>query len=296
MHIDGNTQLIGIIAHPIAHVRTPQRINALVAEQGINAVCVPFHVEPERLQASLAGATVLRNLRGLVVTIPHKEAVLAACGALTETASLVGAVNAMRFDPVRQCWEGANFDGDGFVQGLRQQGHSLRGKRVLQIGAGGAGKAMAYAIAREQPVELVIHNRSAGRAAELAEGLRRALPSVTIRGGEADPGDFDVVVNATSLGLQDSDALPLAAEQLARGTLVCEAVVRDGDTALLKAARARGCLVHHGEHMLSGQILEIAAFLGIALKARWTSACPPQGKLPAAPDGSGANRRGQCAF
>lgn len=267
MQIDGNTQLVGIIASPIAHVRTPQLFNASAARQGLNAVCVPFHVAPEDLGTFLSGAGAARSLNGLVVTIPHKEAVLAACGELSETARLVGSVNAMRFDRIRGCWVGGNFDGDGFVAGLREGGHDLAGKRVLQLGAGGAGKSMAYAIARARPAELVIHNRSAARAEELAARIASTIPETTIREGSDDPTGFDVVVNATALGLRDSDKLPLDVGGLDAGTLVCEAVVRDGDTPLLQAARARGCAVHHGQWMLYGQIVEIARFMGVPLEA-----------------------------
>lgn len=266
MQIDGNTQLVGIIASPIGHVRTPQLFNASVAKQGLNAICVPLHVDAAQLPAFLAGVQAPHNWLGLVVTIPHKEAVVAACGELSETARLVGSVNAMRFDRKKGHWVGANFDGDGFVAGLRERGHTLAGKRVLQVGAGGAGKSMAYAIARERPAELVIHNRSTDKAAELAAQLKEALPGVSIRTGDNNPAGFDVVVNATALGLRDADAMPVPAERLSAGTLVCEAVVRDGDTPLLKTAREHGCLVHHGQWMLYGQIVEIARFLEVPLE------------------------------
>ncbi|WP_349608108.1 MULTISPECIES: shikimate dehydrogenase family protein [Cupriavidus] len=267
MQIDGNTQLVGIIADPIGQVRTPQLFNASVSRQGLNAVCVPFHVAPQQLRALLDSLPAMMNLAGMVVTVPHKEAVVAACAELTETARMVGSVNALRYDRDRRIWVGGNFDGDGFVAGLRERGHALADKCVLQVGAGGAGKAMAFAIARERPAELVIHNRSAEKAAQLVERLRAALPDMAIRAGGDDPAGFDVVVNATSLGLRDDDALPLPAERLAPGTLVCEAVVRDPETALLAAARARGCSIHHGQWMLYGQIVEIARFLGVPLEA-----------------------------
>ena len=269
MQIDGNTQLIGIIANPISHVRTPQLFNASVAKQGLNIVCLPFQVEARKLLPLLSGVPALNNLLGLIVTIPHKESVLAACGELTDTAQLVGSVNAMRFDRNKHVWIGGNFDGEGFVAGLRDRGHTLLGKRVLLVGAGGAGKSIAYAIARERPSELVIHNRSASRANELAMRLKDTLADVMVRVGEEDPSGFDVVVNATSLGLTDTDALPLPTDRLEAGTLVCEAVVRDGHTPLLEAAIQCGCMVHHGQHMLYGQIVQIAQFLNVPLQPQF---------------------------
>ena len=96
MQIDGNTQLIGIIANPISHVRTPQLFNASVAKQGLNVVCLPLHVEANKLLPLLSGVPALNNLLGLIVTIPHKESVVAACGELTDTAKLVGSVNELK--------------------------------------------------------------------------------------------------------------------------------------------------------------------------------------------------------
>ncbi len=267
MDIAGHTKLVGIVANPIEHVRTPQLFNASAAKQGLDVSCVPFHVREPNLQKWLSGALGLSNLAGLIITIPYKEAVIEWCGELTDTAILVESVNAMRRDEERGIWIGGNFDGDGFVAGLRSRGHLLEGKRVLLIGAGGAGKAMAYAIARSKPAELVIHNRAEQRAIDLVSRLKEALPETRIRVGDNDPSGFDVVVNATPLGMKDSDVLPIKIDRLDGGTLFCEAVMRDGNTPLLQAARERGCAVHQGQYMLYGQIVEIAQFLGIPLSS-----------------------------
>lgn len=267
MEITGHTKLVGIVANPIEHVRTPQLFNASIAKQGLDVSCVPFHVRDPNLQRWLSGALGLSNLTGLIITIPYKEAVIEWCGELTDTATVVESVNAMRLDEKRGIWVGGNFDGDGFVAGLRSRGHLLEGKRVLLVGAGGAGKAIAYAIARSKPAELVIHNRAEQRAIDLVSRLNKELPEVSMSVGDSDPSGFDVVVNATSLGLKDSDTLPIKINRLEGNTLICEAVMRDGNTPLLQAARERGCAVHHGQYMLYGQIVEIAQFLGIPLRS-----------------------------
>ncbi|BAN28180.1 shikimate dehydrogenase family protein [Caballeronia insecticola] len=265
MEVDGATRIVGIIADPIGHVRTPQMFNAAAARQGVNAICIPFHVQPEKLREFIRSAGSLKNLNGLVVTIPYKEAVLELCDELTATAGLVGAVNAMRLNPETGSWTGGNFDGAGFVAGLRARGHILAGRRVLLLGAGGAGKAMAFSIARERPAELVIFNRSSSKAQELVERLRAAMPDILIRAGGNDPAGFEIVVNATSLGLRETDALPVSGvSRLDTRALVCEAVVGDGETRLLREARQHGCEIHRGIEMLSGQIVEIASFFGIS--------------------------------
>ncbi len=266
MPITGLTQIVGIIADPVAHVRTPQMFNAAAQHMSLPAVCVPFHVPPPQLGVWLTACAGLRNLSGIVVTIPHKEAVLPFCDVVTDIARMVGSVNVVRREHDTRRWIGGNFDGQGFVAGVKAQGHTLAGKRVLQIGAGGAGKSMAYSILAEGAAELVIANRATEKAVALAAQLKRAMPEASVRPGEADPRGFDVVVNATSVGLTD-DSKPLDANRLDAGTLVCEAVVREGGTALLKAAAERGCLVHRGEWMLRGQIVEIGRFLGFELDA-----------------------------
>lgn len=267
MNIDGKTDIIGIISDPIDHVRAPQVFNALFEQKSINAICIPFHVESQNLKSWLLGAAGLNNLKGLIVTMPHKEAVISACHELSGAAQAIGSVNAMRLDPETRTWTGGNFDGDGFVEGLRCCGHSLKGKRVLLLGMGGAGKSMAYSIARECPMELVIYNRSADRAIEFVNRLKGLIPELKVQAGTNDPANFDVVVNATSLGLRDADPLPIDPDRLTEGTLVCEAVMRDGDTSLLKAARKRNCMVHQGQHMINGQVTKIADFLRVSSKA-----------------------------
>lgn len=275
MQIDGKTRVVGIVADPIAHVRTPQLLNAAMARQGLNAVCVPLHVAAPQLPVLLAGLAGCQNLDGLVVTIPHKESVVAHCAELTPAARLVGAANVVRWDSVRGHWLGGNLDGDGFMAGLKACGHTLAGKRVLLLGAGGAGKAIAYAVGRERPAELVLHNRSMARAEEVLARIAPALPGVVMWAGAADATGFDVVINATALGLHDGDPAPLPVETLRPGMLVCEAVMRD--TALLVAARACGAQAHAGQYMLNGQLVAMARFFGLVLESHDVGAYRSEG-------------------
>ena len=252
MHISGQTQLIGIVADPIAHVKTPQVINHSAANQSLDLVCVPLHVRGANLRKVLLGISGIANLHGLVVTIPYKESIVEFCDELTDTANgrLIG----------------GNFDGEGMLAGLHQQGHRLEGKRVLLVGAGGAGKSIAWSIAKQSPARLAIYNRSPARAEALLERLKTQFSDIDLSVSDGNAQSFDVIINATSLGLKDDDALPLDPGTLRAGALVCEAVMRSGDTALLTAARERGCRVHHGQHMIYGQIVQICRFLGVDLQ------------------------------
>ena len=266
MHISGQTQLIGIVADPIAHVKTPQVINHSAANQSLDLVCVPLHVRGANLRKVLLGISGIANLHGLVVTIPYTESIVEFCDELTDTAQQVGSVNAVRIDPENGRLIGGNFDGEGMLAGLHQQGHRLEGKRVLLVGAGGAGKSIAWSVAQQGPARLAIYNRSPARAEALLERLKTQFSDIDLSVSDGNAQSFDVIINATSLGLKDDDALPLDPGTLRAGALVCEAVMRSGDTALLTAARERGCRVHHGQHMIYGQIVQICRFLGVDLQ------------------------------
>ncbi|CAB3832305.1 shikimate dehydrogenase [Achromobacter sp. K91] len=261
MEITGSTTVFAIAADPIAHVKTPQRLNALLRERGVDAVMVPFHVAPDALPGLFAGIRGLANLGGIVVTVPHKENAAALCDALTPSAQLSGAVNAVRLrDGVLT---GGNFDGLGFVAGLRSQGHDPAGRHVYLAGLGGAGKAIACAVADAGPASLRLYNRSADKALSFAAHLSRQYPGLAISVASAAPQACDIAINATSLGLNDTDPLPFQLDALAAGTVVADAVMSRVDTPLLRAAAARGCRTHPGLYMLEGQIAEIARFLGI---------------------------------
>ncbi len=266
MEITGSTTVFAIAADPIAHVKTPQRLNALLRERGIDAVMVPFHVAAAGLPGLpglFAGLRGLANLGGLVVTVPHKESAAALCDALTPAAELIGAVNAVR---VRDgCLTGGNFDGLGFVAGLRGQGHDPAGRHVYLAGLGGAGKAIACAIAEAGPASLRLYNRSAAKAEAFAARLAQHFPGLAISLAGPRPESCDIAINATTLGLDDNDPLPFhfQLDALATGAVVADAVMRRVDTPLLRAAAARGCRTHPGLYMLEGQLTEIARFLGI---------------------------------
>lgn len=266
--INGTTRVVAIVADPIAHVRTPQVLNAWIAARGIDAVMVPFHVRPRDFAAFMAGAPLIHNLAGLVVTIPYKEAVLPYCTELSDAARRVGAVNVLRFGPGdgagARSLHGANFDGDGFVGGLLAQGHQVAGRRVYLAGAGGAGKAIAHALAAAGVSELSIYNRNTARAEELRDSVRLHHRALAVHLADAAPSGCAIAVNATALGLQADDALPFSVDALAAGSVVAEAVMKTDLTPLLARAEQRGLAVHFGRHMLAVQLDRMGQFLGLA--------------------------------
>ena len=261
-NITGRTRLFAILADPVAHVRTPMVFNDWFRAHGIDAVLVPIEVPPGRLPAMLDGLRAMTNLGGFVVTMPHKTAMVALCDEATRSARLVGAANTVRRAPDGRLI-GTVFDGDGFVAGLRAEGHEPRGKRAFLAGAGGAASAIAFALAEAGVTRLTIHNRTEAKAVELAARVRAACPAADVSAGSADPSGHELVVNGTALGLHADDALPVDARLLTPDMLVAEVVMLPETTALLEAAAARGCRIHHGRHMLDAQIRLMAAFMGV---------------------------------
>jgi shikimate dehydrogenase len=258
--ITGATRVLGIIGDPIAQVRSPEVWTGLFRLNGVDAVCVPMQVAPSGLGAFLEGAQALRNFMGLIVTIPHKAAALAQVASLTERARRVGAVNVIRLTHAGE-WTGDTVDGIGFVGGLQARGQTVAGRRALVVGAGGAGTAIALALAEAGAAELAVCDLAADRAAGAAE--RVDALGVPSRVAAADAAGFDLVVNASPLGMRAGDPLPIALDRLEPGCIVGDVVVQPRMTKLLTAARARGCFVQPGVHMMDAQIAPMAAFLGL---------------------------------
>lgn len=259
--ISGRTAVTVILAHPVAHVRTPQAMNAQFDALGFDGVMVALDVAPEDLATAVAGLRRMRNLGGIVVTVPHKEAIAALCDDLTDAARQVGAVNVIRREADGRL-VGGQFDGEGFVAGLHGAGHAVAGRSVFMAGAGGAAAGLAFAFARHGATRLTIHNRTAAKAEALAARVRAAHPGCDVRVGGPDPSGHEVVVNATSLGMHGGDALPLDVAGLAPPMLAAEVIMAPEVTPFLAEAARRGCETHGGGPMLAAQVALLARFMG----------------------------------
>lgn len=258
--ITGNTRVFYIVGHPITQVRTPQVLNAWFQREALDAVMVPTHVKPEGLREIFDAFRQTENLDGFIVTVPHKAEALLLCDDVSPAARAIGAVNTVRRHSNGRL-VGDMFDGRGFIAGLLSQGYDPTGKSVLLIGAGGAAAAIAHAFAQSGVGRLSIANRTHSKAQEMADRVRTHHTSSTIDAASIDPTGYDIVVNATSLGMADGDPLPLDVEKLSADTLVAEVIMKPEMTALLHAAQARGCPIHLGRHMLEHQALLMGRYM-----------------------------------
>lgn len=243
----GATRLHIIIGDPIAQVRAPAGVSRAFAERGSDAILVPVQVAPVDLAGFLATATRVKNLDGIVATIPHKFACYRACATATERAHFIGAVNLMRRSP-NGGWHGDMVDGLGFVGAARAKGFDPNGTRALQIGAGGAGSAIALALIDAGVRELAIHDSDAGRRDALIARLNeRGRGRALI--GAMDATGFDLVANATPAGMQPGDPLPVDMATVSPSAYCGCVITRPEVSPFIAAARERGCLTATGTDM-----------------------------------------------
>lgn len=250
--ISGRTKIVGLFGYPVEHTRSPRMQNAAFAATGFDGCYVAFSVAPAALPSAVPGIRALGML-GANLTVPHKEAVLPLLDEVDPEAAFIGAVNTIVNRNGRLM--GFNTDGRGFMRSLSEAGIPVAGKRVVMIGAGGAARAVGYYLAREA-ASLVIANRTKDRADVLAADLNRLNPVVSavaqaaLASSELLEG-ADIVINTTSLGLREGDALPLDVARIGSHQVVCDLIYHE--TPLLKAAAARGARTLDGSGMLLWQ-------------------------------------------
>ncbi len=259
--ISGKTTLIAHIGYPTEAFKAPMIYNPWFDKQGIDAVVVPMGVKPEDYAVSLAQIFKFSNLRGALVTMPHKVTTMSLVDEVTPTARVAGACNAVLKRPDGSLL-GDQFDGAGFVRGVERKGRLFKGTRVLVSGTGGVGSAIAASIAAAGAAELMLFDMSDASAQALAARLRAHYPLMKVATGSKDPAGFDIVVNATPLGMKDTDPLPFDVDRIAPDTFVGEVVMKTEYTPLLQAAKAKGCQVQVGTDMLFEMIPAYLEFFG----------------------------------
>jgi shikimate dehydrogenase len=257
-YVSGRTRLFGIVGDPIVQVRSPEMFTAAFRARGMDAVLVPLHVLPEDFDACLGGLMRLRNLDGLIFTIPHKARAVALAAHVGPQGKLVGAVNALaRYG---DAWKAEMFDGLGCVQALRKRGIALQGRRVMLLGAGGAGSAMAVAIAHERPAFMRLYDVDGSRVEALASKVRAVSPQTAVEVAAPSVDDVDVLLNATPIGMLDDARLPLDVTRLPQRLVVFDAIVKPERTPLIQLGEASGCTTVHGREMMRGQIERMVEF------------------------------------
>ena len=263
--ITGKTKIFGVIADPIDHVRAPMVFNPVFEDRNIDAVMVPFHITPESLETTIRGLAAMPNIGGVCVTIPHKLPMAKLCDEVGLAAEITGAVNAARFQDGRII--GDNFDGEGFVQGLYGEGHDLTNADVLMIGAGGAARAIAVALAQQSIKSLTIANRTIANGEAIAAIINTHFPNLQVNAISTDNIDQVIktkhlIINTTSLGLHDGDALPCSLDGINENAIVADIIMVPEKTTWIIKAEEIGLKIHLGKHMFDYQRDVIGHFIG----------------------------------
>jgi shikimate dehydrogenase len=261
MNISGTTRVFLILGDPVAQVRAPEIYNHLFRRHGVDAVLVPAQVAPADFDAFARSVLSAANIDGLWLTIPHKTSLVEQLDRCDRLGRAAGAVNAVRRNADGSL-EGALFDGTGFVKSLDHFGIAIDGRRALVVGVGGAGLAIAASLADRGAAQIALYDRQGERAAQAAAQLRRVFANAIVVATSADPAGYDLIVNATPLGLQAGDALPFDASRVDRDAAVVDILMKNQPTPLLRACHARNVIAQPGFEMLVQQIPEYLSFFG----------------------------------
>jgi shikimate dehydrogenase len=259
--ISGRTTLIAHIGYPTEAFKAPMIYNPFFEKAGIDAVVMPMGVQAADYPEFLRALRNVTNLRGALVTMPHKKTTIELADEVSPTARIAGAANALlkREDGSLLA---DMFDGEGFVRGVRRKGRNLEGASALVIGAGGVGSAIAASLAAAGVTRMGLDDAMDDAARTLGERLSGHYPELKVGTGSADPTGYDLVVNATPLGMNEGDPLPIDMSLVASTTFVGEVVMKTAITPFLRAAQERGCDTQVGTDMLFEQIPAYLEFFG----------------------------------
>jgi shikimate dehydrogenase len=259
--ISGRTQIIAHIGYPTEAFKSPMIYNPFFVKNRIDAVVVPMGCRSEDYSVFLPAIFSLSNMRGALITMPHKVTTLSLVDKISPAAAIAGACNAVKRDEAGHL-VGDIFDGEGFVRGLERKGQVVAGKTVLVVGAGGVGSAIAASLAARAPRILKLFDVNRVTCEALRSRLLAHYSDLEIMTDSHDPGGCDIVVNATPLGMNAADPLPINIDRLSPSTFVGEVVMKQEMTAFLAAAKAKGCAVQLGIDMLYEQIPAYLEFFG----------------------------------
>jgi shikimate dehydrogenase len=256
--LNGATRIHVTIGDPIAQVKSPAGVTQGFHARGHDAIMIPLQVRPADIDDFFKLARKLPTLDGIIITVPHKPVAFRHCDETSERARVLEVCNVMR-RTADGGWSGDMTDGGGFVDALKRNAFEPKGKRVLQVGAGGAGSAIALSLTMEG---------ASVTLADLDRAKRDALIARLGRHGHkvaatdtADPAGFDLVVNATPAGMKPGDPLPVDAARLSAGQFVADVITIPAMTPLLEAAKAKGCRTQTGVEMFNAQVDFISEFL-----------------------------------
>ncbi|NJS37600.1 MAG: hypothetical protein HC765_16270 [Brachymonas sp.] len=260
--MDAHTRLFWLLGHPVKQTVSPGLFNRAFAAAQENAALIALDTPPEQLGAALSLLRHASNVHGCLLTIPHKQAVVKYLDGLTSRSQALGMVNIIRKTP--QGLEGDALDGLGFTGALALHGQTVRGKHVLVIGCGGAGAASAWQALEEEAFEVGLFDVDVSRMVSLATSLAAQFGEHRVRTLSQPEGDWQIVLNASPLGMRESDTLPMRVEALSAEAVLVDATTPAQPSFWLSQAAQRDHAVIHGQDFTRGQVLAMAEFFGLS--------------------------------
>jgi shikimate dehydrogenase len=257
--LNGASRLFPIIGDPVKYAESPVRFSNTLAKRDFNGVCIPMEVTAHDLDTVMAALAVTANVDGILVTMPHKFTAFAHCTTSSQRSKLFQVVSVIRRNP-DGTWHGDMLDGLAFVKAQKDQGAVIEGRRALLIGAGGAGSAIAAALLDETIRELVVHDVNRSRIDALLS-LLGDVGEGRLSPGNPDPTGFDLIFNATPLGMEDGDPMPVDVARLSSEMFVGDVIAGHGATPFIAAAEAAGCTTANGANMVEAVQDLMADFL-----------------------------------
>ena len=259
--ITGKTTLIAHLGYPILSFKAPMIYNPYFEKAGVDAVVMPMGIQADTYPSFLRELFKVTNIRGALVTMPHKVTTVGLADEVSTTAQIAGSANALlkRDDGTLLA---DMFDGEGFVRGVLRKGRKADGASALVVGCGGVGSAIAASLAGAGVTRLGLFDANAASADGLADRLTKHYPELSVSTGSTDPVGYDIIVNATPLGMNEGDPLPLDMSRVDPATFVGEVVMKQAITPFLRAAQERGCETQVGTDMLFEQIPAYLEFFG----------------------------------
>jgi len=250
---------IEMIGFPLSHVRSPDLLNAMLAHRGDDRCVVARPVEASAFPAYAAATRQDKDVVGLIVTTPLKQLICSALDRRTSLVALIDSSNCVRCE--ERGWIGANFDGFGLSRAMREAGLTLAGKRILLEGCGGAGRAIAARVVAEGARGLVIDDPEVETTAAFVERLQATKPACAVSAGSDIDGRFDILINASPLGMSPDDPSPAPPALVARCDSVVDIVIGAGISRLRRYAEEQGKTFVDGVAMVRGQAELLLEFL-----------------------------------
>ncbi len=250
--VNGETKVYGIIGYPVKHSKSPQFQTAAFLSLKINGIYLPFEVKPEDIEDAVKGIKAL-SIKGINVTVPHKEEVIKYLDEVSQEVKYIGACNTIKNTDGYLI--GYNTDAYGFIEGLKEILPEPHKKSFLIIGAGGASRAVLYGLINEGVQNIIVANRTVEKVYQIIEDFKtlnrfvdRIIQPVSLDQIEKKIDNVDIIVNTTSVGLKDEDLPLFDYSKIKKDHIVIDIIYKK--TKLLQAAEKKGCLYQDGLPML----------------------------------------------